>query len=161
MKYSELTSNVIECYEKAYELTLISIDLPNQDRKPTLTQLSLHRLYMELNPYALMTPMSIERVFTIIKKEGLKDFFIRLASRFYFLFNPNKLDVYNLNSVLWSACNIHAPLNDPINGIGIATNMLGEENSEQQLTQNEAHSLFNSNRWYTLVCLFTLIYTGA
>jgi hypothetical protein len=91
MQNNELSTKVIECYKKAFALTLISVDLPNQDNKLTTVQLSLHRLYMEINPYALMQPLSIDRIFTILKSEGLKDFFIRLTSRFYFLLNPNSI----------------------------------------------------------------------
>lgn len=157
---SELTSKVIDCYKSAYSLTHISLNLPEAENKLTRVQLALHKLYMETNPYALMTPVAIDKVLLIIKEEDVKDFFIRLASRFFFLLNPNTVEVTNLYGRIWLACNVHASVAQNSAEIGPAVNKLGYENAEQQLTRYEAISLLNSNRWYAVFCLFTLIYTG-
>lgn len=158
-KELEFIDNAASCYKKAYDLTMLSVELIDADNKPTLTQLKLHKLFMQLNPYTLMTPASIDKVHELLIEEGLKNFFTRISSRFQFIFDAENgtYSNFRLYSSIWKACNIH----DPIIKVSPALNKLGDENAEQQLTHDQGVSLLAYNRWYAMVCLFVLMYSGS
>lgn len=112
------------------------------------------------NNFSLFDPGAPQRILDFIIEVGYLDTVLRLTSRLTFSLNMSTHDLSRLYRDIWYACNIHADLGfDSENKSGKATNLLGDENAQIQLTLDQSVSFLSSNRWYLVVCLIILFYT--
>lgn len=145
-----------QSWSRAYTQTIISYTAQDTEISPTVAR--LHLLYMRVNPYAMLMVSSVKDSLQLLDEYELRDFFLRLTSRFSFNLDYNKVQWDDLYRHVYNSANIHHRLGSDTSVV--ALNLLGSENEEQCMTLQETVATFRSNRWFLVMTLFSLIGNG-